>query len=389
MDGGAPEHPTWHWLWDLYIGAMCGVAIGGVLLLDESVPGRSPVGAVAALAAMWVWLTVIGRRVPRLGALGRRPVAYVLVAVALWCVAMWCAPASVAAIPAMFPAVFSTLPLGTAIGAAVAIAVLPLGLVLAESGPSSRYLTVALAVALMGLVTGPILGIFIVTSVRQRMALTRLVNELRDSRAETSRLSREAGVAAERERLAREIHDTLAQGFTSIVALAQAIEAELGGDPAAAARHLALIESTARENLTEARTMVTRLTPTALDGATLPAAIRRLCTAFQAETGIAVRDKIAEGTPSVGMAVDVVLLRAAQEALANIRQHSGADSVTVTLDGDARGVRLTLSDNGIGLSQPHADGFGLRGMRSRVAQVGGSVTLSGDRGVRLDIEVPA
>ncbi len=389
MDGGAPEHPTWHWLWDLYIGAMCGVAIGGVLLLDESVPGRSPAGAVAALAAMWVWLTVIGRRVPRLGALGRRPVAYVLVAVALWCVAMWCAPASVAAIPAMFPAVFSTLPLGTAIGAAVAIAVLPLGLVLAESGPSSRYLTVALAVALMGLVTGPILGIFIVTSVRQRMALTRLVNELRDSRAETSRLSREAGVAAERERLAREIHDTLAQGFTSIVALAQAIEAELGGDPAAAARHLALIESTARENLTEARTMVTRLTPTALDGATLPAAIRRLCTAFQAETGIAVRDKIAEGTPSVGMAVDVVLLRAAQEALANIRQHSGADSVTVTLDGDARGVRLTLSDNGIGLSQPHADGFGLRGMRSRVAQVGGSVTLSGDRGVRLDIEVPA
>ncbi len=391
MDGGGPEHPTWHWLWDLYMTAMCGVTIGGVLLLDDSVPGRSPAGAVAALVAMLVWLTVVGRRVPRLGGLGPRPLGYVLVAVTLWCVAMWCAPAAVAAIPALFPVVFSTLPLGAAIGAAVTIAVLPLGLVLADSGASSRYLTIALAVALMGLVTGPILGIFIVNSVRQRMALAQLVDELRDSRAETSRLSREAGVAAERERLAGEIHDTLAQGFTSIVALTQAIEAEMGTDPDAAARHLALIESTARENLTEARTMVTRLTPTALDGATLPAAIRRLCLAFEAETGISVRDRIAEGTPSAGMAGDVVLLRAAQEALANIRQHAGAGSVAVTLDSDTDTVRLTVSDNGIGLSEPHTDGFGLRGMRSRVAQVGGTVTLStggAERGLRLDIEVP-
>jgi len=388
VDDGGPEHPTWHWLWDLYITAMCGVAAGGVLLLDDSAPGRSPAGAVAALGAMLVWLTVIGRRVPRLGALGRRPLGYVLVAVALWCVAMWCAPAAVAAIPALFPVVFSTLPLGGAIGAAVTIAVLPLVLVLADSGASSRYLTIALAVALMGLVTGPILGIFIVGSVRQRMALARLVHELRASRAETSRLSREAGVAAERERLAREIHDTLAQGFTSIVALTQAIEAEIGTDPAAAARHLALIEATARENLAEARAMVTGLTPTALDGATLPAAIRRQCVAFEAETGIAVCDRITEATPSAGMAGDVVLLRAAQEALANIRQHSRAGAVTVTLYGDTDVVRLTVSDNGIGLPDRHNDGFGLRGIRSRVAQVGGSVTVSSDRGLRLDIEVP-
>ncbi|MGU3497411.1 sensor histidine kinase [Mycobacterium sp. C31M] len=388
MEDGGSEYPTWHWLWDLYLAGMCAVAIGAVHLLDDRVPGPSPAGATVLLALLAGWLILAGRQVPRLGTLGWRPLVYVVGAVVLWAAAMVCAPAAVAAVPALFPVVFSTLPLRAAVGAAVLVTLLPLGVEFAMTGARSPYFPVAVAMTLIGLVAGPIIGIMIVTSVRQRIALAGLVAELRDSRAETARLSRQAGVAAERERLAREIHDTLAQGFTSIVTLCQAIEAELGTDRDAAVRHLTLIESTARDNLAESRTMVAELTPTALEGATLPAAILRLCQAFENETGTAVDRRIAGDTPSAGMAGDVVLLRAAQEALSNIRRHSGAGAATVTLERRLDSVRLTVSDNGIGLGPGHADGFGLRGMRSRVAQVGGTVSVDSPDGVRLQIEVP-
>ena len=145
---------------------------------------------------------------------------------------------------------------------------------------------VAVADTLVGVVAAPVIGTVIVTSVRQRERLAALVAELAATRAESARLSREAGAAAERERLAREIHDTLAQGFTSIVALAQAIEPELESDTAAAKRHVELIRSTARENLAEARAMVAELTPTALHDGSLPAAIERQCDRLSAENGI-------------------------------------------------------------------------------------------------------
>lgn len=387
MEGG-PGHATWHWLWDLYAVGICAVAIGAVHLLDDRVPGRSPSGATIALTVMAGWLIVAGRWIPRMGAVGWRPLLYVAVALTLWAAAMVCAPVAVAAIPALFPVVFSTLPLAAGVTASILITLLPLGLELAVSGPGSPHFAVAVAMTFIGLVAGPIIGIMVVSSVRQRMVLARLVAELRDSRAETASLSRQAGVAAERERLAREIHDTLAQGFTSIVALTQAIEAELSTDREAAAHHLALIQATARENLAEARTMVAELTPNALDGATLPAAIRRLCMAFGDETDMTLDCRVADDTPTVGMAGDVVLLRAAQEALSNIRWHSGADTARVALDRTPDAVRLVVSDNGKGLPSRHIDGFGLRGMRSRVSQVGGTMTVLSEGGVRVQIEVP-
>ena len=145
-----------------------------------------------------------------------------------------------------------------------AINLIPLALVLLGQGIRSPNLAMAIAITLVGVVATPVIGTVIMTSMRQRRKLAAVVAELAASRAESARLSREAGAAAERERLAREIHDTLAQGFTSIVALAQAVEPELETDTAAAKRHVELIRTTARENLAEARAMVAELTPTAL-----------------------------------------------------------------------------------------------------------------------------
>lgn len=391
MEGAAQQLNTWHVLWDTYIVGMCAVAVISVFLLDDLVPGRAPGVAAALLVALTAWLTIAGRRVPRLGALTARSIVYVVVATVLWALSMVCAPAAVAAIPALYPVLFSTLPLTVAIGAALAVTLMPLTIDVAVSGLQTPHLPVAVAMTLLGLIAGPLIGIMVVTTVRQRMELGAVVAALEASRAETSRLSREAGVAGERERLAREIHDTLAQGFTSIVALAQAVQAELDTDPDTAAGHVELIRRTARANLSEARTMVSSLTPAALDEGSLSAVIRRQCDAFAVESGVAVRVAADPDLPSSAMASNVVLLRAAQESLANIRKHASATEVSVDLAADGDMLRLSLSDNGTGLSAQHHDGYGLTGMRARAAQVGGSLTIAQTPGggVTVVVEVPA
>jgi signal transduction histidine kinase len=267
----------------------------------------------------------------------------------------------------------------------------PLLMALAIHGTDWPNMPVAVVLTLIGVVTAPVIGTVIVTSVRQRARLAAVVTELAASRAESARLSREAGAAAERERLAREIHDTLAQGFTSIVALAQAVEPELDTDTEAAKRHVELIRSTARENLAEARAMVAELTPTALHDGSLSAAIQRQCDRLSAEGGITATVRVDGELPPGSMTTEVVLLRAAQEAFANIRKHSEANAVTVTLSPVDRGIRLSIADNGIGLGDQHTEGFGLRGMRARATQVGGtmSVTPTPGGGTTVTVEVPA
>jgi signal transduction histidine kinase len=376
----------WHWLWDVYVAGLCVTAIVAVFMLSHRYPGSVPPVAVAALAAMAVIAVVFVRRTVRLPELSWRTWAFVGAVVGLWLLALVGSPVAVAAIPAIFPLVFSTLPLRAALIVTTAINLIPLTLLLLRQGTQSPHLPLAIAMTLVGLVTAPVIGIVIMTSMRQRRRLTTLVAELAATRAESARLSR----VAERERLSREIHDTLAQGFTSIVALTQAVEAELDTDPAAARKHVELIRSTARENLAEARVMVADLTPAALDDGSLSAAIRRQCDRHSAETCVPVTMCADRNVPPLGMAKDVVLLRAAQEALANVRKHSRATSVRVELLAANDRVRLLLSDNGVGLPDDHVEGFGLHGMRARAAQVGATMTVSQTPGggTTVTVEVP-
>jgi signal transduction histidine kinase len=137
--------------------------------------------------------------------------------------------------------------------------------------------------------------------------------------------------------------------------------------------------------------MVAELTPAALDEGSLPAVIGRQCERLSAETGVAVTMRSDEELPLLGMATDVVLLRAAQEAFANIRRHAQASTVSVELSSSGGCVRLSVADNGIGLGNEHTEGFGLRGMRTRAAQVGGilSVMPTPGGGTTVKVEVPA
>jgi signal transduction histidine kinase len=380
----------WHWLWDAYVVGMCLAATAGVVMLDHRFPGNVPV-AVTALAGMAVCVLLFGRHVAGANHVDWRVTLFLATLIGLWIVALSGSSIAVAAVPAIYPLVFATLPLSAALVVTTMVNLAPISLALLIHGRSWPDLPLAVAFTLMGLIAAPVIGITIMTSMNQRKKLATLVAELAASRAESARLSRAAGAAAERERLAREIHDTLAQGFTSIVALAQAVEPELDSDTAAAKRHVELIRTTARENLAEARAMVAELTPTDLHDGSLSAAIQRQCDRLCAESGIMATVRIDGELPPLGMAADVVLLRATQEAFANIRKHSQADTVTVALSPTACGVRLSVVDNGIGVADEHTEGFGLRGMRARAKQVGGTmvVTPTPGRGTTVTVEVPA
>nr|WP_308129594.1 histidine kinase [Actinoplanes polyasparticus] len=153
---------------------------------------------------------------------------------------------------AVNPLIFQMAPLRTAVIAAVAAnAVLPVSDVILRPGAVGLDLLVAVISSAAGIW----LGTWIVRVVRQSQERHRLIEELESSRAEVARLSREAGVTAERARLAGEIHDTLAQGFTSIITLLQAADPELRDE------RLALAVRTARENPAEARSLVAASSP--------------------------------------------------------------------------------------------------------------------------------
>ncbi|MGK5731426.1 sensor histidine kinase [Streptomyces sp. URMC 124] len=222
-----------------------------------------------------------------------------------------------------------------------------------------------------------------------------LIDDLMRTRDELAAAQREAGRLAERQRLAREIHDTLAQGLSSIVLLARAAET---ADPEAARARMREAGRTAADNLAEARRFVRALTPPALEEAPLPEALRRVTA--RAVPGAVFR---LDGDPcALPVETEVALLRLTQEALANVARHAHADHTAVTiafLDGQ---VTLDIYDDGVGFTpgDGRADGrrtFGLHGMRERIAALGGTLTVESAPGegtviaaaVPVDTDAPA
>jgi signal transduction histidine kinase len=214
--------------------------------------------------------------------------------------------------------------------------------------------------------------------------------------------AREAGVLDERQRMAGEIHDTLAQGLTGIVAQLEA--AELARDDGARrSRHLGLAKELARESLAEARRSVQALRPQRLEEARLPDALRQLSTQWTRTSGVPVRVEVDGQVAPLQPALEVTLFRAAQEALANIAKHSQASRAGLTLTYMHDQVSLDVLDDGKGFDprcpRPEADepertdgsGYGLSAMRRRLRQVGGGLEIEsapGD-GTTLSVSVPA
>jgi signal transduction histidine kinase len=276
---------------------------------------------------------------------------------------------------------------------AVALTLGALGGFTAHEGWTTEALVTNTPAMVVSLLFSLLLGFWISRIIDQSRDRAELIEELEATRSELALADHARGVMAERERVAREIHDTLAQGFTSIVMLAQAATAAGGRDPDLATSRLRAIEDVARENLAEARALVAAFTPVGLENTTLLDAVRRLGDRFERETGVAVtvEDDLREGA-ALSRDQEVVVLRAVQEALANVRRHARAGRVTVRLVADGAGSRVEIGDDGVGFVPGAADaGFGLAGMRSRVAEVGGEVDVASapGRGTRVTVRLPA
>src|SRR5690349_15820401 len=235
--------------------------------------------------------------------------------------------------------------------AAILFALLVLAAVIVAPMLHGRELTTAEMV-------GPVIGgLFAFGIARAYVALARdaterarLLRSLVAAQAETAGLQdelaaaqRESGVIAERTRLSRDIHDTIAQSLTSILLLARADAPSAEG-----ARALHRIETLAQESLADVRRIVSELAPAELDEQALPGALRRLLARLSDETGIDGVLHVDDEFPVLPTAVEVALLRTAQSALANVRRHSGADRVVVSLSVLGPSVRMDVVDDGTG-----------------------------------------
>jgi signal transduction histidine kinase len=200
--------------------------------------------------------------------------------------------------------------------------------------------------------------------------------------------AREAGILDERARMAREIHDTLAQGFTGIIAQLEAAR----HNPDQWRRFADQAQDLARENLSEARRSVRALRPEQLEGAHLPEAITGMSERWSATSGVTVGVETT-GEPRPMLAdVEVALFRVAQEALTNVARHAKASRVGLTLSYMDDVVLLDVRDDGVGFEPGQANGgFGLSSMRQRLLRVAGSLAVesSPGEGTAVNASVPA
>ena len=263
---------------------------------------------------------------------------------------------------------------------------------IADSGWTTEAWLSGLSVGAGTATLGVLMGWWITGIVEESERRRTLIAELERTRAELGHAQHRAGALSERERLAAEIHDTLAQGFMSILVQTQAIDPDDSED---VRKRVERIEQTARDNLAEARSLIEALQPAELREHSLADACRRVCERFGAETEVTTVMDVDGAPRQLPANSEVVLLRAMQEALTNVRKHASATSVQVTLTYADAHASIRVRDDGQGFApvQGGVDepiGYGLRGMRSRAEQVGGRVELDSapGRGTTIRVEVP-
>ncbi|MEV4186325.1 sensor histidine kinase [Streptosporangium canum] len=251
------------------------------------------------------------------------------------------------------------------------------------------YLAI-IAVQTVAIGGGSIVGIKIEDRQRvYRKAVSDLqtaMEENADLHAQLLTQAHQAGILDERQRMAREIHDTLAQGLTGIITQLRA--AQRVKDSGA---HVELALNLAQDSLTEARRSVSALQPHQLEDAHLPEAMTTLARGWSQSAGVDLHVEVTGDRVPLSPAIEVTLFRVAQEALTNVAKHAGATRAGLTLSYTGPVVLLDIRDNGTGIHHPNGEGFGLSSMRQRVRGVGGSLEIESmpGEGTAVSATVPA
>ncbi|WP_434405048.1 sensor histidine kinase [Streptomyces sp. NBC_01353] len=347
-------------------------------LLRHPWEDRSPwiVALSGALAALYLLGPVLGTRATP------RRIAWLFTVVAVWMVLVVLAPSFAWCAVPLFYTGLRTLPPRAAL---VLVTLLTVFVVTAQVQLSNGGFDPNLIVAPPAVAA--IATAVFVHAQRQADRQRALIDDLIRTRRELAAIERREGTLAERQRLSMEIHDTLAQGLSSQQMLLQAAERTWDADPSTARRHVRTAESIAERNLAEARRFVHDLAPADLaEGGGLEEALRTLAGRESAAFRV-------DGTPvPLPERVQSALLRIAQGALANVREHAAATSAALTLTYLDDQVVLDIADDGRGFDagsgsasgRPSGErgvrGHGLPAMRVRAQQLGGTLTVESTPG---------
>ena len=383
--------------------ALVALVIGRAIVVATA---TSPI--VIALAVLLIIVYVVGYvmggvvagRRASAGRSGRRRVvvlAWLLVLSAVWLLLVWLLPEGAYLV---FPLFFLYLHLVPRPWGAVAVVVAAAASIVAL-GLHAGWSIGGVVGPLVGAGVAILIGLGYQSLAREAAERELLMAELIATRDQLAATEHASGVLAERARLAREIHDTVAQGLSSIQMLLHAAERAAPDQPAI--EHIVLARETAAANLADTRRFIRELSPAPLAEGSLAAALQRLAaTEWRGDTH-EVRVSVPQSL-DLPMQVQAALLRIAQGAMANVLQHADARVATISITLDAHTVELVIADDGTGFDAElvHADreagvsdSFGLTAIRERVDQLGGTLAIETSPGIGtrltvvLAIEEPA
>lgn len=352
--------------------------VGTVLALGEGdAPHRAAILALTAVAAVWMVPTLV----PAWGARRGLMVVYCVGLLVLVVTAARLSPWFGFFIFVGYLHSWALLP-GRWKLAGVAVTALASTAWLLDAVPRSRPVAVTLWVLVAAVVTA-LVAVFSRMGDINVERNRRLAEALRENAALQAKLveqAREAGALDERQRLAGEIHDTIAQSLTGVITQLRAAAAA-ADRPADRERHLTNATRLAGEGLAEARRAVRALRPSELESDGLPEAVAGVAGRWTATHGVPVEVTVTGPVRPIRGDVEVALLRAAQESLTNVARHARAGRVGLTLSYLADLVTLDVRDDGAGFDPAlPAGGYGLAAMRDRVARLSGTMAVESEPG---------
>jgi signal transduction histidine kinase len=365
----------WDWVWHFSAYGLLILNIIFVYNSDPRIINFSFFLVLSALLGLW-YIPFVNISTLRIWDNPKRGALYLVPGWAIWAGLISLTNQSLMLIGIFLPLVFSRFPILWATGITF-FQTLGLYFLYIMLYPTEHWLLI-LMIILGLLIISTIIGAFISSIIIQSTDRQRLIDDLTRSRANLMRVEREAGRLTERQRLARDIHDTLAQHFTSIIMhLAAARHSNFGTVPT----QVQQAEDAAREGLDEIRRIVWDMQPEQIEKASLVEAVEELAARWSAENSVQVKMKVT-GTPhSLTSSAETALLRISQEAMHNINKHAQAKNVNITFSFMEDIFVMDIADDGLGFDPSKtSNGFGLKTMRARIEELSGTLTIESERG---------
>jgi signal transduction histidine kinase len=365
----------WDWVWHFSAYGLLILNIIFVYNSDPRIINFSFFLVLSALLGLW-YIPFVNISTLRIWDHPKRGAIYLVPGWAIWAGLISLTNQSLMLVGIFLPLVFSRFPILWATGITF-FQTLGLYFLYIMLYPTEHWLLILMIISGL-LIISTIIGAFISSIIIQSTDRQRLIDDLTQSRANLMKVEREAGRLTERQRLARDIHDTLAQHFTSII---MHLSAAKHGSPEAVQSEVQQAEDAAREGLGEIRRIVRDMQPEQIEKASLVEAVEELAARWSAENRVLVKMKVT-GTPrALTSSAETALLRISQEAMHNINKHAQAKNVNITFSFMEDIFVMDIADDGLGFDPSKtSNGFGLKTMRDRIEELSGILTIESERG---------